>query len=72
MATKRKIQASEVEVGNRTVEAILLDLAERSTRALEEIEKLRRQTDASLAHLSALTRDHMTLAGRVDAFEKAS
>jgi hypothetical protein len=32
---KRKIQASEIEVANRTLEGVLMDLAERSARAEE-------------------------------------
>jgi len=37
MATKRKIPASDVEVGNRTLEGVLADLAERIKANAEQI-----------------------------------
>jgi peptidoglycan hydrolase CwlO-like protein len=39
MAAKKKIQASEVEVGNRTLEAVLMELAEMSKDTRVRIEQ---------------------------------
>lgn len=70
---KPKIQASDVVIGSRTLEAALLDLAEqekinaaRSARA-EELATIALQTIAAVTQdLRALTRDVHTLAQRTD------
>lgn len=76
--TAKKMQARDVEVGNRTLEGVLIELAEqaketraraaeldeRCARALQEIERLSVKMDATLATLSSLNRDHMGLAKR--------
>jgi hypothetical protein len=80
-ARKRKIRASDVEVGNRTLEGVLADVAERSARA-EEVaaDAAKRSARAeelaqiALDNISALLRDLRALAGRtndrLDALEK--
>jgi hypothetical protein len=77
---KPKIQASEVAIGNRTLEGVLIDLAEqvkanderiercaeRSARA-EELATIALQTIAAVTQdLRALAQDFRTLAQRTD------
>ena len=84
--TVRKPKARDIEVGNRSLEAVLLDHAERMKEheegiraALADIAVLARDNRAVLPHLFALTRDQIALAdrtgkieARVEALEKAS
>jgi uncharacterized protein YaaN involved in tellurite resistance len=80
---KPKIQASEVEVGNRTLEGVLIDLAEqvkandaRCARA-EERSAIALQTIAAVSQdLRAITQglraSNERTAGRLDALEKVA
>lgn len=54
MSTKKtKIQVRDVEVGNRTLEAVLIDLAERSTRAEERSARAEEQAALALKKIDA-------------------
>ena len=65
-ATKRKIQARDVEVGNRSLEAVLADLAERSVRAEERSAKAEELAQVALQTIGAVLRDLHALAERTD------
>jgi hypothetical protein len=49
MATKRKIQVSEVVAGNRTLEAVLIDMAERIAQSNARADERSAQADARIA-----------------------
>jgi hypothetical protein len=77
---KPKIQASDVEVNNRTLEAVLVDLAEqakandarsaraeeRSARAEEQAAVALKNIDLAFQTMAALTKDLLALAKRTD------
>lgn len=80
---KRKIDASEVVVGSRSLEAVLLDLAERSVRAEERSARAEERAMIALQTIAAVTRDLQALTlelrtenarfeGRLQALEKGS
>ncbi len=80
---KPKIQASEIEVGNRTLEAVLIDLAEqvkvndaRCAQAEQQASIALQTIAAVLQDLRALTQEFRAFAGRtegrLDALEKAA
>lgn len=83
MATPRKkpkIEASEIEVGNRTLEAVLSELAEQGKETSAEVQALVAQAKANEARtarceelvtialqtIAALTKDLRALAQRTD------
>lgn len=83
MATPRKkpkIKASEIEVGNRTLEAVLSELAEQGKETSAEVQALVAQAKANEARtarceelvtialqtIAALTKDLRALAQRTD------
>jgi hypothetical protein len=53
---KSKVKASDVTVGNRTLEAVLMDLAERSARAEERSAKADERSTKARARLAESNR----------------
>ncbi|MBK8252606.1 MAG: hypothetical protein IPK82_08050 [Polyangiaceae bacterium] len=79
---RTKIQAADVEVGSRTLDAVLLDLAERSVlaeersaraeersaRAEERSARAEERSEIALQVIAALTKDIHTIAEKLHVF----
>jgi uncharacterized protein YaaN involved in tellurite resistance len=80
---KPKIQASEVEVGSRTLEGVLIDLAEQVKANDDRIAQAEERSAIALQTIAAVSQDLRALTqelrafagrteGRLDALEKAA
>jgi hypothetical protein len=66
MAATRKIQASQVVAGNRSLEAVLVDMAERSARCDERIARCNEHIEQHSIEIRAIVSGMFALATRMD------
>jgi hypothetical protein len=67
-ATKKKpkIQGSDVEVGGRSLEAVLIDLAERSGLAEERAVRAEEQTALAFKSIASVHKDQMGISEKLE------